>query len=57
MGRVPELDLAKLSEVMVYPVIVDGRNFLDASHVTEAGFSYYSMGRRPVVLDHDPTRA
>lgn len=52
-----ELDLAKLSEVMVYPVIVDGRNFLDPSAVTQAGFSYYSMGRRPVVLEHDPTRA
>ncbi|MFN2489089.1 MAG: UDP-glucose/GDP-mannose dehydrogenase family protein [Actinomycetota bacterium] len=44
-----DLDLNKLKEAMVYPVVVDGRNFFDADKMKEAGFSYYPMGRRHVV--------
>jgi len=52
-----ELDLEKLFELMAYPVVVDGRNFLDPDALTSAGFSYYSMGRRPIVAEPDPPRA
>jgi UDPglucose 6-dehydrogenase len=40
-----ELDFNKLKEAMVYPILVDGRNFFDAKTVKQAGFSYYEMGR------------
>ncbi|HYZ47100.1 MAG TPA: UDP-glucose/GDP-mannose dehydrogenase family protein [Actinomycetota bacterium] len=43
-----DLDFNKLKEAMVYPVLVDGRNFFDAEAVKEAGFSYYPMGRRHI---------
>ncbi len=39
------LDLARLREVMVLPIIVDGRNIFDPGTVRNAGFEYISMGR------------
>jgi len=38
-------DWAKLREAMEVPVVVDGRNFLDAASLREAGFEYFSVGR------------
>jgi UDPglucose 6-dehydrogenase len=46
-----DLDFDKLRETMVYPVVVDGRNFFDGGKMHEAGFSYYPMGRRHVSRD------
>lgn len=43
------LDLAALKEIMAYPVVVDGRNALDPVEVAAAGFTYYPMGRPPVL--------
>lgn len=43
------LDLAALKEVMAYPVVVDGRNALDPVEMAAAGFTYYPMGRPPVL--------
>ncbi|MDQ4108912.1 MAG: UDP-glucose 6-dehydrogenase, partial [Actinomycetota bacterium] len=43
------LDLAKLREIMTYPLIVDGRNLLDSAEMADAGFWYYPTGRPPVV--------
>jgi UDPglucose 6-dehydrogenase len=43
------LDLARLKEVMVYPVIVDGRNIFEPEHIKGAGFAYYPTGRPAVV--------
>ena len=40
-----ELDLARLKEVMSYPLVVDGRNFLSESKVTDAGLVYVATGR------------
>ncbi|HEU4527175.1 MAG TPA: UDP-glucose/GDP-mannose dehydrogenase family protein [Actinomycetota bacterium] len=48
-----DLDLGRLRDLMAYPVIVDGRNALDADAAAAAGFTYYAMGRPPV----HPTRA
>jgi UDPglucose 6-dehydrogenase len=47
------LDLAKLQEVMAYPVFVDGRNIFSPEVMAENGFSYYPMGR--AVAAPEPT--
>lgn len=41
-----ELELDKLKHVMAKPVIIDLRNFLDASKLKEAGFKYYTVGNK-----------
>jgi UDPglucose 6-dehydrogenase len=40
-----DLDWAALRERMANPLIVDGRNFLDARALREAGFTYEGIGR------------
>jgi UDPglucose 6-dehydrogenase len=40
-----ELDWPALRERMRVPLIVDGRNFLDAESLEQAGFSYEGIGR------------
>ena len=40
-----ELDLARLRAALRVPLIVDGRNFLDAEEVRRAGFVYSAVGR------------
>ena len=42
------LDLAKVKQVMAYPVIVDGRNVFEPRRMAEVGFTYYATGRPPV---------
>jgi UDPglucose 6-dehydrogenase len=42
------LDLNRLKDVMVYPLIVDGRNLFDLDEVRSAGLSYYPTGRPAV---------
>jgi UDPglucose 6-dehydrogenase len=39
------LDLARLKDVLAYPIVVDARNVWDPAAMEEAGFTYYSMGR------------
>jgi UDPglucose 6-dehydrogenase len=41
-------DLAAVRTRLRHPVLVDGRNILDAKQVTAAGLSYVSIGRTPV---------
>jgi UDPglucose 6-dehydrogenase len=41
-----ELDWAALAGTMNTPVLVDGRNFLDAGKLRAAGFTYEGIGRR-----------
>jgi UDPglucose 6-dehydrogenase len=40
-----ELDLGELAQVMRGDVLVDGRNFLDADRVRDAGLVYEGVGR------------
>jgi UDPglucose 6-dehydrogenase len=40
-----KLDYGKMSKLMVNPVIIDGRNFLDQTTVEQAGFRYIGIGR------------
>jgi len=35
----------RLRQMMRRPIIVDGRNLYDPSHMTESGFTYASIGR------------
>jgi UDPglucose 6-dehydrogenase len=40
-----KLDYGKMSKLMVNPVMIDGRNFLDQTTVEQAGFRYIGIGR------------
>jgi UDPglucose 6-dehydrogenase len=39
------LDYGKMVKTMREPVLIDGRNFLDPTVVTAAGFRYLGIGR------------
>lgn len=39
------LDYAKMAKLMVHPVMIDGRNFLDPEKMVRAGFQYMGVGR------------
>jgi len=39
------LDLVKIKELMVTPIIFDGRNIFDPAAVKELGFKYFGVGR------------
>ena len=39
------LDLAKVRELMAYPVVIDARNLFDPAEMAQAGFVYYPTGR------------
>jgi len=41
-------DLNEMVERMAAPVVFDGRNIFDPSAMAASGFTYYSIGRRPV---------
>jgi UDPglucose 6-dehydrogenase len=41
-----ELDMDKLKKVLNNPVVIDGRNIYEVNKMKEAGFKYYSIGRR-----------
>ena len=40
-----KLDYGQMSKLMVNPVIIDGRNFLDQTTLEKAGFRYIGIGR------------
>lgn len=42
--RIPNLD--KMKQLMVDPIIFDGRNIYEPSEIKEAGFKYYGLGRK-----------
>lgn len=41
-------DFLRMRQLMKRPVIFDGRNIYDPKQMQELGFTYYSVGRRPV---------
>jgi UDPglucose 6-dehydrogenase len=45
-----EIDWADAAARMANPLIVDGRNFLDAEKLREAGFTYEGIGRPSVAV-------
>jgi UDPglucose 6-dehydrogenase len=48
-GEFRDLDLAALREMMLYPVVVDGRNVFDPNVMRKLGFTYYPTGRPPII--------
>lgn len=40
------LDLKRVRQLMANPIIIDGRNLFNPTEAKEAGFEYYSMGRK-----------
>ena len=54
------LDWDRLRSAVERPLVVDGRNMLDAPEMTRRGFHYISVGRPPIVPsaplmdDHQP---
>jgi len=50
-----ELDLGELAAAMRGTLVVDGRNFLDAAKVRDAGLFYEGVGR-PALKDREPAR-
>ena len=45
------LDLSLLSRRLRYPIVIDGRNLYNSEEMAAHGFSYYSVGRLPVLAD------
>lgn len=43
------LNYRMLNKLMKNQVIFDGRNIFDASEIVEHGFSYFSIGRKPII--------
>jgi UDPglucose 6-dehydrogenase len=43
------LDLARMRELLRYPVIIDGRNLYDPAEMADHGFIYSSVGRKDVL--------
>ena len=41
-----QLDLAKVRDLMVNPIIIDGRNIFKFKEIQNSGFEYYSIGRK-----------
>src|SRR5262249_19983599 len=39
------LDLARIKQLLNYPIVLDGRNLYSPQQMTAAGLDYYSMGR------------
>lgn len=45
-----QIDLERVKEVMNKPLIFDGRNIYEPDVMKRLGFSYFSTGRKPVVV-------
>jgi UDPglucose 6-dehydrogenase len=44
------LDLARLKELLSYPIVLDGRNLYNPADMANAGLNYYSIGRAPLEI-------
>jgi UDPglucose 6-dehydrogenase len=51
------LDLKQLNGKLRYPIVIDGRNLYNPEVMAAHGFSYYSVGRAPVLPESLPTQA
>ena len=50
-----ELDLKRLHYTLRYPIVIDGRNLYDPAVMTQAGFTYLSVGRPGLSHAHEAT--
>lgn len=46
------LDLARIKQLLNYPIVLDGRNLYAPADMARAGLNYYSMGRTPLEISH-----
>jgi UDPglucose 6-dehydrogenase len=46
------LDLARIKQLLHYPIVLDGRNLYAPGDMARAGLNYYSMGRTPLEVSH-----
>lgn len=46
------LDLDRLRAQLKYPIVIDGRNLYEPGNMAARGFTYYSIGRPPVVPEN-----
>jgi UDPglucose 6-dehydrogenase len=53
-GEFRNPDFAEMRRRMAQPVIFDGRNLYDPQVMKDAGFVYYSIGRRPAIPETRP---
>jgi UDPglucose 6-dehydrogenase len=49
------LDLARIKQLLHYPIVVDGRNLFKPAAMEAAGLNYYSVGRPDVVGERTGT--
>jgi UDPglucose 6-dehydrogenase len=52
-----ELDLDRLSRILRYPVVIDGRNLFDPALMRQYGFTYLGIGRAVGAHEKDPAFA
>jgi UDPglucose 6-dehydrogenase len=45
------LDLTQLATKLHYPIVIDGRNLYEPDVMAAHGFTYYSVGRAPVLAE------
>jgi UDPglucose 6-dehydrogenase len=50
-------DFERMKELMRQPVVFDGRNIYDPEEMLQLGFTYYSIGRRPLKQAAGPRSA
>ena len=50
------LDLQQLRGKLRYPIVLDGRNLYRPEVMAAHGFSYYSVGRTPILPEGSPSR-
>ncbi|MBI4226140.1 UDP-glucose 6-dehydrogenase, partial [Candidatus Roizmanbacteria bacterium] len=43
-----QIDLQKINKIMKKPLIFDGRNIYETKTMKDLGFTYFSVGRKPV---------
>jgi UDPglucose 6-dehydrogenase len=49
------LDLARVKQLLRYPIVIDGRNLFKPAQMEAAGLNYYSVGRPDVVGERRTT--
>jgi UDPglucose 6-dehydrogenase len=49
------LDLVQVRQALNYPIVIDGRNLYKPCEMNEAGLTYYSVGRVPVIVAQTPS--
>ncbi|MBN66004.1 MAG: UDP-glucose 6-dehydrogenase [Rickettsiales bacterium] len=52
-----DMDLSQAHKLMKTPTLVDLRNLFTPADIKQAGFNYYSIGRKPALLEEESQKA